>query len=438
MIKINEEFLQFLWKNHHLTGITVYSPEKSEIRVVEPGIQNLDAGPDFFNAKVVIDGTTWAGNVELHINASDWIKHGHSSDKTYDSVILHVVCFNDCEIRRMNGELIPVAMLRFPALMWKKFNELMHNGKWIACQDYLHNNSRLHIAQWTSSLMVEKLMQKSEFIRKNMEGLHGHWDAVFTRILFRTFGLPVNTIPFEMLSLLVPYSLLLRNKNNLFVLESILFGQAGMLSVALPQDKYSESLKQEFSRFSGKLEATKVPGHIWKYMRMRPSSFPSLRIAQLAALIHLRHPFHQLIKQLPDIDVLHKMFRVRAGDYWINHYQFGKQSNSRMKYLGPDFIQTLIINCIVPYTFYHGKETNRQKYCDYAIYLLEKLAPEKNLIIKKWSANGIKCANAFESQALLYLYNHLCKHKRCLDCQFGNNMLVDGGTISSEPIIRED
>jgi hypothetical protein len=425
MKKINEEFLHFLWKNQHLTGIALSASGKTVIRVVDPGIHNYDSGPDFFNAKVVIDGTTWAGNVELHINASDWIKHGHSSDQAYDSVILHVVCFNDCEIRRMNGEPIPVAMLRFPTLMWDTFNEMMNSGKWIPCRDHLRKNSRLHIVQWTSSLMVEKLMEKSLLIGKNMEGLHGHWDAVFTRLLFRSFGLPVNTIPFEMLSILLPYPLLLRNKSDLFSLESMLFGQAGMLSVTLPQDKYSEGLSQEYQRFSGNLEGTKVPAHIWKFMRMRPSSFPSLRIAQLAAFIHMRFPVHQLLEKLPAIEELYTLFRIRAGDYWNNHYQFGKESKSRMKYLGINFINTLIINCIAPYTFFYGKEQKIQKYCDYAIHLLEELPPEDNTIIRRWDVNGLKSNNAFESQALLYLYKNYCKGKRCLECQFGNSMILD-------------
>jgi hypothetical protein len=268
-------------------------------------------------------------------------------------------------------------------------------------------------------------MEKSVLIEKNMNGLQRHWDAVFTRILFRSFGLPVNTIPFEMLSLLVPYPLLLRNKSNLFSLESILFGQAGMLSATLPHDKYSESLRQEFTRFSGKLELTKVPEHIWKYMRMRPSSFPSLRIAQLAAFIHMRFPVHYLLEMLPEISDLYRLFRVRAGDYWNSHYQFGKESKSKMKYLGNNFIKTLIVNCIAPYTFFLGKEIKKQKYCDYAIHLLEELPPEDNTIIKRWGVNGIKSNSAFESQALLYLYKNYCKGKRCLECQFGNTMILD-------------
>ena len=425
MKKINEEFLHFLWKNQHLTGIRLTSPENSRIEVLDPGMHNHDSGPDFFNAKVVINGTTWAGNVELHINASDWIKHGHREDKAYDSVILHVVCFNDCQITRTTGETIPAVMLRFPTLMWDTYNQLLNSGKWIACQEQLYRISPLHVAQWTSSLMVEKLREKSEMMRRNMEELHGQWDAILSRIIFRSFGLPVNTIPFEMLSLLVPYALLLRNKGNPFALEAILFGQAGMLSTTLPHDKYTEGLKQEYARFAGKLEETKVPSHIWKYMRMRPSSFPSLRIAQLAALISSRYPLHRILESRPGPDELFTQFRIRAGDYWNNHYQLGKISGSNSKYMGRDFIKTLIVNGIVPYAFFYGKIMKKQGFCDYGLELLEQLPPERNTVLKNWATFGIGCSNAFESQALLYLYKNYCKSKRCLECQFGNNVILE-------------
>ena len=198
-----------------------------------------------------------------------------------------------------------------------------------------------------------------------------------------------------------------------------------MLSTTLPHDKYTEGHKQEFARFSGKLEDAKVPSHIWKYMRMRPSSFPSLRIALLAACINHLYPLHQILEKYPGIDDLNRHFRIRAGDYWNNHYQLGKESDNSPKYMGRDFIKTLIINCIAPYTFFYGKTISRQRFCDYAIHLLEQLPPENNAILKKWGQCGIKCSNAFESQALLYLYKNYCKNRRCLECQFGNNVILE-------------
>lgn len=425
MRKINEEFLHFLWKNQQLTGIQLTSPGVERIRVIDPGLHNHDAGPDFFNARVEIDGTLWAGNVEIHINASDWIRHGHPGDPAYNSVILHVVCFNDCEITRSDGEPIPAAMLRFPKVLWDTYDQLMKSNHWIPCQDYLDSISPLQVAQWTSSLMVEKLKERSEMLSRNMEDLNGHWDAVLSRMIFRSFGLPVNTTPFEMLALTIPHAFLLRYRNDLFALESALLGKAGMLDTAIAHDQYTESLRQEYHRHKNKLETHAVPHHLWKYLRMRPSAFPSLRLAQLASLIHARFPFlHHLLKQ-PGIDELSALLRVRAGDYWNTHYQPGRESKSKPKFTGKAFIQTVIINALAPFAFFYGKSTGQQSLCDYATGLLEQLPPENNGILKKWGRFGIAGSNAFESQALLFLFRSYCCKQRCLECQFGNTVLLE-------------
>jgi hypothetical protein len=428
MKKINEEFLHFLWKNQQLTGIVLTAASGREIRVLDPGQHNQDAGPDFFNAKVEIDGTLWAGNVELHINASDWIRHGHSGDRAYDSVILHVVCFNDCEIRRPDGQVVPAAMLRFPTLMWDRYTIMMNSDNRIACAQHLPGVSPLHVAQWTSSLMVEKLRERASMMQHSLKSVSGHWDAMFSTVLFRSFGLPVNSTPFEMLALLLPYPFLLRNKDNLFTLEAILFGKSGMLHTTLPEDKYVEGLRSEYSRFAAKLGTQSVPAHAWKFMRMRPSSFPSLRIAQLASLIRELYPPHQVVESRPTVRRIHNIFRIKAGDYWNNHFRFGKVSTARPKFLGKQFIHTIIINGIAPYAFLYGKMNDQQAYCDYAIQLLEQLPPEHNVILKKWSKFGLNSTNAFDSQSLLFLYKKYCLEKRCLECQFGNNVILDGKT----------
>lgn len=426
MKKINEEFLHFLWKYQHLTGVTFYTIGDFKLRVIDPGIPNQNSGPDFFNAKIEIDNTLWAGNVELHINSSDWIKHGHSNDKVYDTVILHVVYFNDSEITRKSGEPIPTAILRFPSLLWETYSNLQKSKSWIPCQQYLNTLEPIHIAQWTSSLMVQKLEEKNKVFLKNMTELHSYWDAILCRSIIRSFGLPVNTTPFEMLSLLVPYTELLRNKADTFALESILFGQAGMLDYTIPRDKYTEGLLAEFDRHKRGLGNTRVPNHIWKFMRMRPSSFPTLRIAQLAVFFQNHFPLMEKLESFPSQDELTNFFRIKAGDYWNTHYQFGKVSKNKVKYLGENFLRVLIINSIAPFSFFYGKINKNEKFCNYGLRLLEDLPPENNVILKNWGKFGIQCSNAFESQALLYLYKTYCLQKRCLDCQFGNNMIIDG------------
>jgi hypothetical protein len=423
--KIDEDFLHFLWKNQQLTGIVLTPATGRSVRVMDPGLHNHDAGPDFLNAKVEIDGTIWAGNVELHINASDWIRHGHASDHAYDSVVLHVVYFNDCEIRRPDGQVIPAAILRFPSMMWDRYSSMLNSAHWIACQEVLPGIAPLHIAQWTSALLIEKLQGRIARMQQLLKGVNGHWDALLSTVLFRSFGLPVNTTPFEMLAQMIPYPVLLRNKSDLFSLEAILFGKSGMLHSSLPEDVYVEGLKNEYSRYAAKLGRQSVPGHAWKFMRMRPSAFPSLRIAQLSAFIKELYPPHKLVESRPSLQVLRDQFRISAGDYWNNHFRFGKVSESRPKFLGREFIHSMIINGIVPYCFLYGKMNASQAFCDYAIQLLEQIPPEHNVILKNWTKFGMKITNAFDSQALLYLHKNYCLERRCLECQFGNDLILD-------------
>ena len=426
MKKINESFLHFLWKNQHLTGVTFHTADKFELHVIDPGQDHADSGPDFFNAKVRIDGTTWAGNVELHINASDWIKHGHNDNQLYDTVILHVVYFNDCEITRNDGSIIPTAILRFPVLLWDKYENLQKNKNWLPCQDHLKNLQDIHFVQWTSALMIENLEKRYEIIRKNDMELHSHWDAVLMRSLIRSFGMPVNKAPFEMLSYVIPYELLLRYKSESFRLEALLFGQAGFLELQIPRDKYMQELGKEFMCMKGKLPINKVPVQAWRFMRMRPSSFPTVRISQLASLIKKSIPIYEKLLSKPTIKEISRILHADAGDYWNTHYTFGKPTKSRKKSTGQEFINMLITNSVVPFIYYFGVKNNKPLQCDHAISLLEELPAENNVILKNWGKFGIKCSNAFESQAILFLYKNYCREKRCLECQFGNAFILNG------------
>ncbi len=430
MKKITEEFLHFLWKNQSLAGVTLATDSESKIDVLDPGQHNHDSGPDFFNGKVQIDGTIWAGNIELHINASDWLKHGHQDDKSYDSVILHVVYFNDCVITRQNGQIIPVALIKFPSILWEKYNTLLHNDSWIQCQNNFREIPPVLEAQWISRLMIEKLSHKNKILHTYFEKATSHMDDVMNQLLFRCFGLSVNTIPFEMMASVIPYTRLLRTKGNQFQLEALLFGVSGMLHTVLPNDIYMQNLNREYTKYKSTFLEKQVPTQSWKFMRMRPSSFPTIRIAQLASLIHTTYPLTEKLLKTPSLKTLKNMFRVRAGDYWNTHYLFGKESKHSPKFIGQDFFHRIIINGIVPYMFFYGKVTMDQQYSDYAISLLEQVPAEKNEILEKWRKFGLKAHNGLESQGLLYLFKEYCKHKQCLDCQFGNYLILHGKEAS--------
>lgn len=426
MKKITEEFLHFLWNNQHLAGITLVDETGLHIEVIHPGEHNHDAGPDFFNARVLIGGTVWAGNVEIHINASDWIRHGHQHDEAYDSVILHVVYYNDCAISSGDDRVIPALILRFPHILWDTYDSFMKRNTWISCSDRLAELTAMDVAAWTSRLMVKKLSERCHAIGKKWSGMMNHRDAILHSEICRCFGLPVNTMPFELLARAVPYNMLIRHRDSQFTLEALLLGKAGMLGTVLPEDLYFESLRHEYLRLGPRIESQEITPHLWKYSTMRPSSFPSLRIAQLAALIQQRYPLMEYLEPMPDLQELRKLFRVRAGDYWNTHVVPGKLTSERKRYTGNDFIDRLIINGIVPFLFYYARQNGSQAFREYSIALLEEIPAESNTIVKKWTKFGIRSANAFESQALLYLYRQYCKQKKCLDCQFGNTFIIHG------------
>ena len=428
MLKITEEFLHFIWKNQSLTGILLESEKGSSIQVLDPGIHNQNSGPDFFNSKISIDGTIWAGNVEIHINASDWMKHGHHNDPAYDSIILHVVYYNDCIITRSNNHPVPTTLLRFPHILWEEYLALMKKENWIACENRICEINPVYQAQWLSRLMVEKLQTRQNSLKPLFTESASHWEDMLNRIVFRCFGMPVNTMPFELIASQIPYTYLLRIKSDIRQLESLLFGVSGMLNKTLPDDKYMEELKLTYAHHQLKLQSSGIHEHLWKFMRMRPSSFPPIRIAQLASFIHNNYPLFELLKTTPSIKKMEESLRVRAGDYWNTHYLFGKESSYKIKYAGKDFFFRLVINGIVPFMFFYGKTIKEDKYCEYAISLLEKLPAEKNAIIKNWTEFGVKAKNAFDSQGLLHLFNNYCKYNRCLTCQFGNYLILHGKT----------
>jgi hypothetical protein len=268
-------------------------------------------------------------------------------------------------------------------------------------------------------LQIERLQNKVEKVAGILNRTNNDWEQTLFISMASCFGIPLNQLPFEMLANSIPVRHLLRIKEDLFRLEAWLFGMAGFLTGTLPSDYYSESLLKEFNIIKPADAREEIPWHLWKFMRLRPGAFPTVRLALLASLIHQSFPLMEKVTQISSKDQVNELLKVRASDYWNTHYLFGKQSPSRIKYTGRTFIDTVIINAIVPVLFAMGQLKNQAEKKERAIHILEDIAAEKNNIIKKWEAHGIEPANAFESQALIQLHNFYCKQKRCLDCRIG-------------------
>ena len=423
---MKEELLHFIWKMSLLDPRKLKTTNDEIISIAQSGIHNHDAGPDFLEARVRIDNTLWAGNVEIHINSSDWYKHGHHKDEAYKNVILHVVFNHDKDIFHQN-EKHPVPVLQLkdsisPEII-RKYESMLYNSEWIPCAKHLHKVPFLHQVSWLERVLIERLEEKSERIFDQLKNTSGNWQECFYRALARYFGFNVNNQPFEQLASSLPSNILVRHKNNRLQLEALLFGQAGMLPSAQFQDEYPNKLSKEYDFLRKKYNLTPLELHQWKFMRTRPSNFPGIRISQLADLIsHSSHLFSKLLEQ-SSTKSAEKLFECTASEYWNDRYHFDKPAPSKPKKLGKKSIQNLLINLMAPFLYAYGKYHNKEDYKTKAIEILEELSPEQNSITKKWRELGIPNKNAARSQALLYLHKNYCKRKKCLNCQIGTYIL---------------
>ena len=421
---MKEELIQYAWMFKQYNPFLISSEPSTNIEVIDPGQKNQHSGPDFFNAKVKIGDTVWAGNIEIHTLSSYWYSHKHHRDKAYNNVILHVVLQNDEKTYNQKGEEIPTVELKiFPSVL-ENYNSLISQTNIIAGGSNLNKVSELNLNNWFEKQIYNRLEQKFIFIESGLNNSVSDWKEAFYQILTRAFGMGVNALPFEMLSKSVSYNLLMHYANNLFATEAILLGQAGFLSGQNLAEDYEFKLRDEYHFLSKKHDLKPIDVSLWKFARMRPDNFPVLRIVQLSSLINqLDYIFSELLS-LRSLAEIHRLLHFETGSFWQNHYRLGRSSNKMHRHISKATKDLLVINAFVPFIFAYGKKTGSEKHCEYALALLENIKPEKNNIINQWGKFGIIPRNAAESQALIYLYNHYCKLKKCIHCPIGHKLIA--------------
>jgi len=419
---MQEALLQYIWK-HSLFEKKDYNANTGELITIENvGMHNTDEGPDFTNAKICIDGTVWAGNIEIHINSSDWNNHRHNQNPVYDNVILHVSNKTDAECITSKGRRVPCIEIQYDPLIEKNYLQLINEEKAIACYRSLHKLDTSLISFWLSALTVERLLDKTKYINELLSFTNNNWEEKFYIHLARSFGFKTNSLPFEMLAKHTPLKILAKHSSNLFQLEAILFGQAGFLDEN-PVDEYQSLLKKEYQYLKSKYQLKNIDVHIWKFLRLRPVNFPTIRIAELCSLINHSKSLLSKIYECEKLENLQYLLKGEVSEYWKRHYSFGKESKIKDKALGIGSINNFIINTIVPVMFVYAEQKNNEDLKEKSLYLLEQLPAEKNHIINEWNELGIIVKNAAESQALLQLSTLYCKPKRCLECQIGTLIL---------------
>ncbi len=422
---MNEKLLHFIWRLRlfRQTGLLTTEGEKAEI--IYPGTYNTDAGADFTNAKIKIGNTLWVGNVEIHIRSADWFQHKHETDAAYNNVILHVVYeMGNKTALRNTGEKIPTIELKGfinPGTIYR-YEELMNRKKGIPCEKFFNSVSDFIVRSFLERMLVERLQNKVEQINLLLQENENDWENVMFQMLAKYLGAGINKDPFQLLAKSLPVKVFTKHSDNSFQLEALIFGQAGFLDEKY-DDVYPNSLRKEYNYLKRLHHLQPLKKPMWKFLRLRPSNFPTIRLAQLAALMKKEVKLFSAVLNAKNAKTIRSVFEVQVNDYWKTHYLFDKESKKVYSHIGNSQKNILLINAVAPVLFAYGKYKASEVYCERALQLIESCEPENNSIISSWKKLGFQPSNASETQALLQLRNEYCNNFRCLECSVGASIL---------------
>lgn len=421
---MNEALLHTIWKYKLLGQIKFKGSKEEDIEIISIGEHNQDSGPDFFNSKVKINDIVLAGNVEIHIKTSDWLKHNHQQDKAYDNIVLHVVYEHDKELsqnEKFNVSILELKNYIKPSLL-EQYNHLQVSKQIIPCGKSISTVPEIIWKAWLDRLAISRIEEKTSYIEHLFEYCkHNHEDALYL-LLCRNFGFKINNDAFELLGKTLPYSILKKYADNSIQIDALLFGTAGFLD-ELFEDKYPKQIQNEFEFLKHKHQLVPLKKELWKFSKTRPVNFPTIRIAQLSSLVNKQQSLYHLIEQKPDIKTLQSFFELEPNIYWNTHYKFDTESEESSKQFGETALQNIVINTIVPYLFFMSKHNANNDFVEYALDLLSHLPAEINTKTKEFIKLGTKPINALESQAQIYLLDNLCSKKACLRCNVAEFLL---------------
>ncbi|NNK81640.1 MAG: DUF2851 family protein [Flavobacteriaceae bacterium] len=421
---MQEEFLHYIWKYKKFQLFNLTTSSNQNLEILSVGLHNLNSGPDFFNAKLKIDNQLWAGNVEIHINSSDWYLHNHEKDKNYDNVILHVVWNDNTEIFRKDNSIIPTLELKkfvLPQTL-KNYNSLLlQNKQWINCEKDIADIDNFTINNWLDRLYLERLERKSKELILLQKKSKNNWEEVLFKMLSKNFGLKLNGDSFLSIAESFDFSTLRKQQINLQNLESLFFGQANLLNKEI-EDSYYIKLNETYNFLKHKYKLNNQAVLPIQFFRLRPLNFPTIRLSQLATLYNKNQNLFSRIINANSVKVFYKIFNVKASNYWDTHYNFGKESKKSEKKLSKSFIDLLLINSIVPLIFTYYKSLGKSE-DEKIVTLMQDLKSEKNNIVNKFQELKINCKTALESQALIELKTNYCSKNKCLQCAIGSALL---------------
>ena len=414
---MTEEFLQYVWANSLFTSTRCLSTKGKEVEILNVGLQNRDAGPDFFNAKVRIGDVVQAGNVEIHQKASDWFRHGHEKDTAYDNVILSVVADADMEVRDSKDREIDAITLRYDVRLWDEYIFMQGVPVEPRCYRNLRRVDPVRMDMLFTGYAIERLERKCGDIKMMLDETRNDWEDCFYRMLVRYWSGNVNAEAFAQLARDLSYKKVIRCSDNLFRVEALLLGYSGLLTGVEQEDDYTIALREEYEYQAAKFHLTAMERARWKYMRIRPTSFPTVRLALLASLMMRFNFLLSAVLEAEHLPEVYKLLDVQASDYWDTRYKPGVPATRQVKRLGNSMKTVIVINAIIPFLFIYGRERKEERYCDKAIQWLEELEAERNHVTEAWTKQGVELKSALQSQALLQIKREYCDAHRCLHCE---------------------
>lgn len=431
-IYLMEQLLHYCWKHRMFPPEGLYTTDNQEVEVLDPGLHNRNAGPDFFNAKVKIGGQLWVGNVEIHDKASDWFLHGHDKDAHYNNVVLHVVGTADAQTETADGVRPPQLELQVPADVRQNYEELLKTESYPPCYKIIPSLSRLMKHSWMSALETERLERKTEDINRRAKLCYGSWESAYFVTMARNYGFGINSDAMEQWALNIPLNDVGHHRDDIFQIEAFFMGQAGLLNpLSIPErhrpaalaDEYFFRLNNEYKYLAHKFSLKPIDFHQWRFLRLRPQNFPHIRISQLANLYYLHRAGLSELIECTDLKAVKKLLSTSVTPYWQTHYAFGCESAFSEKHLSDPSLNLLLINTVVPMLFAYGRHKQDDRLCDRSFDFLEQLKAENNHITRTWQEIGLSVDNAGDSQALIQLKNEYCDRRDCLRCRFGYEYL---------------
>jgi hypothetical protein len=426
---MNESFLHYIWQFQYFNKKELKTSAGEAIAVLNPGLKNTHAGPDFYDAQLKLDAIEWIGSVEVHIYSSGWREHKHQLDPAYENVVLHVVWEENEAIVRNDGTVIPTLELksRVEPEFLLRYKRIVHSRTKIPCANAIGGVSDLVRISMLDKALMSRLESKARSVHAAFEKNNADWEETCYQMLCRNFGFKVNTDPFLQLAQSLPYKILMKHGDRLDQMEALIFGQAGFLNETI-NDTYYLLLKREYTLLAKKydLRRRQMNKAQWRFLRLRPANFPSLRLAQLASVLHHQKHFFSKVLSTASCKELIPVFSVKPSAYWLYHYQFFKKQTKEIPSLGKMSIENIVINSIVPMLAAYGKIRDDQSFIDRAVQLLSEIPAEKNNILRSWDDLGLNSRTAFDSQALIELHNNFCVRRRCLDCNIGFSLLQPG------------